>query len=241
MPKSTTSKKSGKAKKPSPDFPLWPHPSGRWCKEVCGRAHYFGKVADDPKGEKALERWNEEKDDLLAGREPRKPGDTRLTVADLCNRFLTAKFHRLASGDLSGRSFRDYKHTCTSIAEAFGGHRAVADLGPSDFETFRTTLGKRVGPVRVANEVNRVRIVFRYALESDVIEKPVPRGLGFAGVCGWVEQSRGAGRASFLSKRVTCRVTGWRGPPCTLGPISGTGKSRGDPPGWSAGGGGAGC
>ncbi len=43
--------------KPHPDFPLFPHATGRWAKKVRGRFCFFGKVADDPKGEKALELW----------------------------------------------------------------------------------------------------------------------------------------------------------------------------------------
>src|SRR5262249_32671288 len=62
-------------KKPREDFPLFPHASGRWCKKVLGRAVYFGKVADDLKGERALNLWLEQRDDLLAGRTPRVAGD----------------------------------------------------------------------------------------------------------------------------------------------------------------------
>ena len=68
--KSTRKRPAGKPAKPDPAFPLWPHPSGRWCKKVRGRAHYFGKVADDPQGQGALARRLEVKDDLLAGRTP---------------------------------------------------------------------------------------------------------------------------------------------------------------------------
>lgn len=39
-------------------------------KKVKGRTRYFGKIANDPKGEAALEKWLREKDELLAGREP---------------------------------------------------------------------------------------------------------------------------------------------------------------------------
>lgn len=34
-------KQSTKIAKPSKDFPLTPHPSGRWCKKVRGVLHYF--------------------------------------------------------------------------------------------------------------------------------------------------------------------------------------------------------
>ncbi len=44
-------------------------------KKVKGKLVYFGKVSDDPKGILALEKWLNEKDDLLAGRTPRVSGD----------------------------------------------------------------------------------------------------------------------------------------------------------------------
>lgn len=69
-------------RKPRPDFPLFPHETGRWAKKVRGKLNYFGKTTDDPKGEAALLKWLDEKDDLLAGRKPRaKTGG--LTVGEL--------------------------------------------------------------------------------------------------------------------------------------------------------------
>lgn len=82
MPKSS---RKSRPSKPSKDFPLVPHASGRWAKKVRGKFAYFGKVADDPKGEAALAKWLNEKDDLLAGRTPRVAGDG-LAVADLCSK-----------------------------------------------------------------------------------------------------------------------------------------------------------
>ena len=74
--------------KPHPDFPLGMHATGYWCKKVRGTIRYFGKIAGDEDGQAALPLWPEQKDDLLAGRTPRKSRDC-LTVADLRNRFLT--------------------------------------------------------------------------------------------------------------------------------------------------------
>ena len=47
--------KASKPQKPRPDFPLFPHATGRWAKKVRGRFRSFGKVADDPNGERP---WN---------------------------------------------------------------------------------------------------------------------------------------------------------------------------------------
>jgi hypothetical protein len=95
--KSTT---KDRPRKPSKDFPLFPHATGRWAKKVRGKLHYFGKMQDDPKGEAALVRWLDTKDDLLAGRTPRVRGDG-LTVADLVNHFLTFKQDLWDSGELA--------------------------------------------------------------------------------------------------------------------------------------------
>ena len=66
---------------------------------------YFKKIADDPDGQQSLASWLDQKDELLAGRTPRVPGDG-LSVMDACNRFLTHKKHHRETGELSDRSFR---------------------------------------------------------------------------------------------------------------------------------------
>src|SRR5437667_8879725 len=93
-------KAADRPKKPYPDFPLTPHASGAWQKKIRGKIHYFGKWAKRVNGKlvriegdgwkEALEIYKTQADDLHAGRTPRVKGDG-LTVADLCNRFLTAK------------------------------------------------------------------------------------------------------------------------------------------------------
>ena len=167
-----------KVKKPRPDFPLFPHASGRWAKKVRGRLVYFGKTADDPKGKAALDKWLDQKDDLLAGRTPRATGDG-LTIRDLANRFLTAKRAKMEAGELTPVSFADYHATCKRIVGAFGPRRLVTDLDAADFEGFRRKLAKGWSPVTLSNEIRRIRVVFHYAEQNNLIPQNVRYGSEF--------------------------------------------------------------
>ena len=114
------SSKAAKPKKPRPDFPLYAHASGRWAKKVRGKTHYFGPWIDP---QAALEKWVDQKDDLLAGRTPRPVGIGRPTVADLCNSFLTHKQQLVTSGGLAERTFNRYPATCGMLVASFGRRR----------------------------------------------------------------------------------------------------------------------
>lgn len=172
------SKASTTAGKPKPGFPLFKHRSGRWCKKVRQKQVYFGSIAKDPDGTAALNLWLDQKDDLLAGRTPRVKGDG-LDVRGLVNAFLTSKENLVKSGELTARTFADYHSTCERIVTAFGKYRLVTDLASDDFEALRASLGKTWGPVAVGNEINRVRVVFKYAYDSGLIDRPVRYGPGF--------------------------------------------------------------
>jgi len=164
-----------KPPKPYPEFPLFPHATGRWAKKVRGKLHYFGKW-NDPEG--ALQRYLDQKDALHAGVTPADTSE-RLTVYILCGRFLTTKKNLLETGELSARSFDDYTATCKRLIKSFGKLRAVADLRPGDFEKLRAKMASGWGPVRLGNEMNRVRIVFNYAFKSGLIDRPMLFGEGF--------------------------------------------------------------
>jgi integrase len=186
MQDSTRRKSRGKAspaskpKKPRADFPLSIHKGAqRWCKKVRGRVHYFGKVADDPNGAAALEKWLEQKDALLAGREPREISDA-LTVADLANRYLTHKIHLRDNGELSPRTFQGYFATCETVVESLRKERLVIDLMPDDFRKLRAKLAKKRGMVALRNEMQRVRGIFKFAFDERLIPTPVVFGQAFA-------------------------------------------------------------
>lgn len=172
--------KVGKFQKPRPDFPLTPHNgSDYWCKKVRGRLVYFGKLADDPKGEAPLDLWNEQKDDLLAGREPKANRD-ELTVLDLCNEFTAHKEALRDNGEISVRTYRGNYDTCATIIEVFGRGRAVSDLAPADFAKLRGKLAKTRQAVALRNEMQRVRSVFKFAFDQGLIVAPIRFGQSFA-------------------------------------------------------------
>ena len=175
MPKSSRAVRVNKPSKPRPDFPLFPHRNGWWAKKVRGQLRYFGKVVDDPDGERALNQWLDEKDDHLAGRTPRSRSGA-LTVTDLCDRFLVYKDALLQSGELAQRTFDGYKIVTDLLVSTFGNHVA-AEMCPDDFQTIRAKMAKKWGPVRLWNQIQVVRSVFKYGHDTELLDKPARFGL----------------------------------------------------------------
>ena len=173
--KNTRSTAKDKPQKPHPDFPLFAHAAGVWAKKIRGKLHYFGPWSDP---NAALQRYVEQKDDLLAGRTPRVKVDG-LTMRDLVNRFLTSKQHLCDAGEITQRTFDDYHHTGERILEVFGRDRLVLDLAADDFEQLRADLAKTRKAVALGNEIQRVRMVFKYAYDAGLIDKPVRYGPTF--------------------------------------------------------------
>jgi integrase len=167
--------KSIKRKGKSDDgFPLWLHPSGRWCRKIQQRVHYFGRDR-----QAALEEWLRVKDDLLAGR-PRPSTETnRLTVGLLCDHFLNAKRTLLSNGELSPRTWHSYFSSCAKLTAGFGKHRHVDDLTAGDFEKLRTALAKGKSPVTLRGDVLVCRMVFKFGYDLGLTEKPPRFGQSF--------------------------------------------------------------
>jgi len=192
MKHSTEKIRSGKGsdrpKKPFPDFPLTPHPSGKWQKKIRGKTHYFGNWAKRVKGqlvrvqgdgwEEALKLYKAQAIDLHAGRTPRVNHDG-LTLANLCNQFLTAKLRKHTSGELGSRMFQEYREITDLLIAAFGKERLVDDLAANDFEKLRADMAERWGPVRLGNAITRVKSVFKYGIDNGLIDKAVRYGSEF--------------------------------------------------------------
>ena len=137
-------------------------------KKIRGKIHYFGRWGRVVGGKlervegdgwkDALELYKAQADDLHAGRKPRTNTEG-LTVADLCNRFLTAKLRKRDAEELSPRMFSEYKEVTDLIVTKFGKTRLVEDLAAEDFAALRAGMSKRWGQVRLANSITRIKTV----------------------------------------------------------------------------------
>jgi hypothetical protein len=207
-----------KPAKPHPDFPLFPHATKRWAKKVLGKLHYFGPWAE-PK--KALELWLAQKDDLLAGKTPAlTPG--KLSVKELVNHFLTAKKRRVDTGELTARSFADYHATCERVIDVFGRTKPVDALTPNDFDKLRSALAAGRGYVTFGNDVQRVRVLFKYAFDAGLIDRPIRFGPDFKKPAAKTlrKQRQARGPKMFESAELRRIRQQRRGPAATDGPGS---------------------
>ena len=190
-PNSTTVRsvrKSSKPPKPYDGFPLFAHASGRWAKKIGGKFCYFGRWANHRNGElirtngdgwrEALGEYKHQADDLHAGRGPEMSGDG-CELRRVLNSFLSAKKDKLDNGELSPQTFSDYRVTCDKLVAFFGRTRHVDKLRPTDFSGFRASLARDMSIVTLKNEVNRARIIFKFAHDQRLIREPVFCGQNF--------------------------------------------------------------
>lgn len=162
-------------------FPLTPHDATRrWCKKLPTphgpKVFYFGPLED---WQGARDRYEKEKNDLVAGRAPATRSPEGLRLRDLLNEFLHFKRGRIDTGELTMRSWYDYQQTGERLLRVLGKDRIVENLGPDDFERLRADYATTWQAVRIGNEINRARVVFRWAFEQKKIHLPVAFGAGF--------------------------------------------------------------
>jgi integrase len=164
-----------KPAKPNAAFPLFAHATGRWAKKIRGKFVYFGPWAD-PDG--ALDSYLRQKDDLHAGKTPKV--DTReLKVWHLASHFRTTKQALVDNGELSPRTWDEYKAAGDLIVSCFGKHRLVSDLAPDDFARLRNRMAKKWGPHRLAKMIQYIRSVFKHGFDASLMDRPMRFGPGF--------------------------------------------------------------
>jgi integrase len=186
---SSTPARPEKPAKPYPDFPLSPGASGKWCKRIRGHLRFFGRWYHTKRGrivlvkdggwKEALREYEAVAADLHAGRTPRVKSADGLTVADLCNRFLTAKMHKLNAGELDARTFQGHRGITDLLVASFGKDRLVDDLAADDFQALRATMAERWGPTRLGNSITSVKGVFKFAVDNALMASPPRYGSEF--------------------------------------------------------------
>jgi len=117
----TATKSIAKPAKLYDGYPLFAATNGQWCKKYKGKRYQCGPWADPTA---ALARWHEIRNELEVGNElPAKKG--QLTVDYLVNAFLDSKNAQLQRGDLSPKTFRQYKPIAAWLRDSLGADRAV--------------------------------------------------------------------------------------------------------------------
>jgi len=152
-------------------FPLYAHSNGNWAKKVRGKVRYFG-LWEDPQA--ALNKWLDEKDSLLAGREPRTTANTGLTVLGMVNGFLEACWQRVIAPnptlkEMRKRTYSDYKIIGQRILDVLGRERLVEDLRPDDFAKLRASFAETHGAVALTVDIQKSRTFFAWAIDKHEI------------------------------------------------------------------------
>lgn len=161
--------------KPYPEFPLFAHNNGQWCRKIRGKLFSFGKW-DDPTA--ALKKHNAEYSNLKEGIAPSDSFDG-WRVGDVINEYLSIQEDRVALGEIVERSFESAEYCGKLIVEFIPKQRAVDSLKPEDFRKLRNGLLKRFSPAAARVNMSRIRTIFKFAYDEQLISKPVFYGQGF--------------------------------------------------------------
>lgn len=164
---STTAKAAKKPAKPE-GSPLYPHPSGKWAKKIKGKIRYFGRWDDH---DAALAEYERTREAHEAGRDPSVIDPDSFTVEDACNYYLESCEDRVNRNDLAPRTFADSKLTCKSMVAMLGRDSAVLKLEPQDFRRAINTIAAKRNVIGVANEVTRIKSVFKWCVAEGLIER----------------------------------------------------------------------
>jgi len=100
-------------------------------------------------------------------------------LRDALNSFLSNKRDKLDNEELSPQTFADYVVTCDKLVSYFNRTRHVDKFRPDDFAGYRAWLAQNISIVTLRNEINRARIIFKFAHDQRLIQQPVVYGQAF--------------------------------------------------------------
>lgn len=170
MPTRANDSKKNKPDKPYDEFPLFAHSNGQWTKKIKGKLWYFGKWDDT---DAALQTYLDQVDDIHAGRDPRRTGVVQvsdaISVVDTVNLYLGSQEERCDRGEITRRHFTECMGSCKRLVNHFGRRVTSASLRAVDFSGYRKSFPDTWGASAIGLEIARVRAVFRWAAEAELI------------------------------------------------------------------------
>ncbi|QDU55818.1 hypothetical protein [Aeoliella mucimassa] len=151
-----------KPAKPYPGFPLTANGNGQWSKKIHGKVYYFGTWSD---WRSALDNFHNQRDYLYLGQ---TPPTTATTVANILDAFLDDREVARDSGDLTERSYDEYRTICDTIVATLGKARPVEAIHNNDLGRLRSVLGKgkngqQLAPSSHKRHLTIARMIFKYA------------------------------------------------------------------------------
>lgn len=195
--------------KPTKDFPLFPHADGTWKKKIEGRQISFGGWREDPRGERALEKYRTFRDRLANAGGAEAVARDELTVRELCNLYFTFQHKRYERGEIEVSTIAQYRRMIENFTKGMGRHRVISTLSPDDFARHRNDMHRR-GNRALDLHIMFVRAMFDWAYQNEKIENPARFGSSFNKVGAVVHRRKRAKHANEHGARVfspeECRV-----------------------------------
>ena len=160
--------------KPYPEFPLFPHRSGKWAKKIKGRTVYFGRL-DNP--DAALAEYVAYKAKLDADarlptlRELPKHSalNPPLTLRQAADRFVESKRKAVERGELRERTLDELRRSTDKFCEIIPCD-LVSHIEPDHFTLFRDLRAATLNVVSIGNEITRVRSWFKFLHAAKIIK-----------------------------------------------------------------------
>lgn len=152
--------------------------SGFWTKTHNGKRHYLFKVAEDPKGKKSWDRWQQILAEITHGRP--SPFAKGIDLNELCEKWMRFHDDKLAAGEITARTHGEYRDSCNHILEVLGKTRSASTIGPEDFAKLRRAYSDRFGICGLSKRITHTKSLFAFAYSEDLIDRPAKYGKSFA-------------------------------------------------------------
>lgn len=160
------------------DFPMSPHGSGQWRVRINGRDCYFGTL-DDPNA--AREQFEYDAPWIEKGLPIPDPTKAdRTTLAGVLDRWMDYQQSRNESESIAPKTYDDYRRVAEFLKDNLNGSTPVEMLTPDRWTTLRSDIDKMTKSPTVASRyVTICKMPFRWAYESEIIDRPVRFGPSF--------------------------------------------------------------